>query len=228
LHHLACSHASVTGEQWSGRQAPRYRGWRLVVKRAVDLGTTSILLVLTSPIMAAAAAAIVMTAGRPVLFRQQRVGRHGRRFVILKLRTMRPDAQDVLAADPALYERYLTGGFKLDLDDDPRLLRVGRFLRRYSIDEIPQLLNVLRGDMSLVGPRPVVPGELPEYGPLVPAYLHAWPGITGAWQVAGRDDIKYPERAELDAQYLERWSLLSDPAILLRTLPSALRARGVR
>ncbi len=206
----------------------RYQGWRLAVKRSFDLVGALVLLVVLSPLAVVGAVAVAATGGRPILFRQQRVGRHGRPFTIYKLRTMRADADDVLQADRVLAERHRLGGYKLELWEDPRITPVGRHLRRFSIDELPQLINVVRGDMSLVGPRPIVPSELTEYGDYAPAYLAAWPGITGAWQVAGRDEVKYPERAALDAAYVAGWSLATDPIILLRTVPAALGARGVR
>lgn len=161
------------------------------------------------------------------MFGQRRVGRDGGVFRCWKFRTMYTDSEDRLSADPALYERYVTNDFKLEMGGDPRVTPLGRFLRRSSLDELPQLFNVLIGNMSLVGPRPVVVDELEMYGPWKDAYLAAKPGITGPWQCSGRNEIRYPERAMLDAEYLSSWRPARDMKILLRTVPAVLRRNGV-
>jgi len=167
----------------------------------------------------------ISSPGNP-LFRQVRVGQGGKRFKCIKFRTMYRDAEARLHADSELYELYQLNDYKLPLADDPRIFPFGRFLRASSLDELPQLFNVLTGRMSLVGPRPVVPSELALYGPWADAYLAAVPGITGPWQVNGRNHIRYPQRAILDAEYIERWTFRSDLAIIAKTIPRVLRRDG--
>lgn len=220
--------ATGPGPSWTASPRCRYRGGRLVVKRLLDLVVALVLLIAVSPILVVITAIVWLQSDGPAFYRQERVGRHGRRFTIIKFRTMHVDADSRLQTDPDLRNRYLDGGFKLSLDEDPRITRVGVVLRKTSLDELPQLVNVVRGDMSMVGPRPVIPEELEQYGDLLPAYLMATPGLTGAWQVAGRDAVRFPGRAELDATYVESWSLAGDIGIMLRTLPAAISGRGVR
>ncbi len=171
------------------------------------------------------ALAVRLTSRGPVFFRQRRVGLAGRPFSILKFRTMQADAEERLEAEPELFELYLVGGHKIP-GRDPRVTTVGRFLRRFSLDELPQLLNVLAGQMSLVGPRPVRPSELIHYEGLESAYFTVRPGLTGLWQVSGRNEIQFPHRAQLDHRYWERCSLAFDLAILSRTLFAVISARG--
>jgi lipopolysaccharide/colanic/teichoic acid biosynthesis glycosyltransferase len=139
---------------------------------------------------------------------------------------MRKDAEASLRGDPELYREYVENNFKLSDDRDPRLTRVGRWLRRTSLDELPQLLNVFVGDMSLVGPRPIVPEELERYGHGAAVFLSLKPGMTGAWQVNGRSTIGYPARADIELEYVRNWSLGRDLWILLTTIPAVLRMRG--
>ncbi len=212
---------------WAPRPMHRYRGYRLVVKRVLDIVLGSVLLVATSPLVAIAVATVRITSPGPGLFRQRRVGHGGRPFRIIKIRTMHLDAEQRLAGDAVLQARYLRHGYKLPLKDDPRVTRLGAFLRRTSIDELPQLWNVVKGDMSLVGPRPVLSDELAEYGGYVTAYRMAKPGLTGPWQVEGRDAVRFPFRAHIDADYVDQWSLTTDIIILAKTLPAVLKARGV-
>ncbi len=201
-------------------------GWRRLAKRALDLLGGLSLLVLLLPLLVVISVLVKSTSPGPVLFRQTRVGRGGRCFSVLKFRTMCSDASDLLEADDRLRALHRESGFKLPADEDPRVTPVGRFLRRLSLDELPQLVNVLKGDMSLVGPRPVVPDELDCYGDLVEYYLAAVPGMTGLWQVNGRSEVPFPERAEIDAQYVRDWSFWSDLVLLLRTVPALLRRHG--
>ena len=198
-----------------------YRYGKPVLDRVLAL----IALVLTAPLLLAVAMVVRCTSRGPIVFRQARVGRDGRQFNVLKFRTMRTDAEARLQAR-GLYETYVASGYKLDATQECRLTPVGRFLRRTSIDELPQLLNVLRGDMSCVGPRPVVPEELDCYGDLVHCYMGVRPGITGLWQVSGRSGIRFPERAELDLHYFDQRSLWLDLKILARTPLAVLRADG--
>jgi lipopolysaccharide/colanic/teichoic acid biosynthesis glycosyltransferase len=163
----------------------------------------------------------------PALFKHRRVGQGGKIFNCLKFRTMVPNAdqvlQDLLDSDLEIMEEWLRDH---KLRDDPRITRLGRFLRRTSLDELPQLWNVLRGEMSLVGPRPVVPDELRRYGNKVTTFLSARPGITGLWQVSGRTDTDYRRRVALDVCYVRRRSLLLDVYILLKTLPVVFARSG--
>ncbi len=224
---LATAARSAVATRWQPRPDHRYQGWRLMVKRLVDTVMAAGLLVLLLPVMVLTALAIRLSSRGPAIYRQLRVGRHGEPFTMYKFRTMCPDAEERLLSDPELHARYLEGGFKLALGEDPRVTGLGAFLRRTSLDEVPQLWNVIRGEMSLVGPRPVVPEELDQYCAYVQAYLMAIPGLTGAWQVSGRDAVKFPGRARCDAAYIDGWSLQSDIRILFRTLPAAAAARGV-
>jgi len=212
---------------WVPRPQHRYRGHRLTAKRAVDLVLGSVLLVAAVPILVVVLATVRLTSPGPALFRQHRVGRNGRLFRIIKIRTMYVDAEHRLVSDPELRARYVRHGYKLPLREDPRITQLGAFLRRTSIDELPQLWNVVRGEMSLVGPRPVLTEELEEYGPYATAYRMAKPGLTGPWQVAGRDAVRFPYRARIDADYIDQWSLTGDAVILAKTLPAVLKARGV-
>jgi len=203
-----------------------YLGWRRHVKQAIDVGVVVVTFPITLLLVLVIAAGVKLTSRGPVFFRHQRTGQRGEAFSMLKFRTMYVDAMDRLRADPALYETYLRNDFKLPAERDPRIVPLGRFLRRWSLDEIPQIFNVLQGRMSLVGPRPIVEGELECYGPWSWAYLEAKPGITGRWQTTGRNFIHYPGRAQLDADYLTHWSLHGDLAILLKTIPCVLRGDG--
>jgi lipopolysaccharide/colanic/teichoic acid biosynthesis glycosyltransferase len=203
-----------------------YFGWRRHAKRVMDVGLVVLTFPITLPLILMIALGVKLTSRGPVFFRHTRVGRHGENFAMLKFRTMYVDALERLRADPDLYETYLQNDFKLSADVDPRIVPFGRFIRRWSLDELPQFFNVLQGRMSLVGPRPIVQGELECYGVWSWAYVEAKPGITGRWQTAGRSFIHYPERAELDADYLEHWTLHEDLRILVKTIPAVLRREG--
>ena len=193
------------------------------MRRCLDISVASAALLLTSPLLAAGAVAIRLEDGGPLIYRRRVLGLGGRQFDAFKLRTMRNDAQDLLAEDGELRREYEMG---LKLKQDPRVTRVGRILRRFSIDEVPQLLNVLRGQMTLVGPRMLHPPELERFGDLGPEVLRVKPGLTGLWQVSGRQDLTFAQRLELDRQYLENRSLWLDIKILLRTVPAVVGARG--
>lgn len=218
---------TVDDPVWHPRPSHRYRGWRLVLKRIVDLVLGCVLLALLAPFLVLVLGVVRLGSPGPGLFRQTRVGQDGRLFRIIKFRSMHVGAEDRLMADATLRARYIEFGYKLPLDQDPRITRIGSVLRKTSIDELPQLVNVVRGEMSLVGPRPVLAEELDQYAGYRYAYLVAKPGLTGPWQVAGRDAVSFPHRARFDADYIDEWSLAKDLKILLKTIPSALRARGV-
>jgi len=197
-------------------------------KRALDLALSAALLVAVLPIMAVAALAILITSGRPVLYASQRVGRGGEPITVWKFRTMMRDADRTLAqwlaSRPILAAEYEE---TVKLVDDPRVTGFGRFLRKSSLDELPQLWNVLRGDMSLVGPRPVSRAELDtKYGVLGAQAFSVRPGLTGLWQVHGRSATTYAARVRYDCAYAAQASLLLDLRILLQTIPTVLLARG--
>jgi exopolysaccharide production protein ExoY len=193
-------------------------------KRLLDIIIAATALVLVSPLMLAIAILIRFTMGSPVIYAHQRVGVNGRIFNCLKFRTMLNNSEELLARhladDPESANEWNTGR---KLSKDPRVTWLGQMLRRSSIDELPQLYNVLRGDMSCVGPRPIVPDELRPYGENAADYLAARPGVTGIWQVCGRNSLSYSARVKLDAMYVRRWSMLVDLAILLKTVPALLK-----
>jgi lipopolysaccharide/colanic/teichoic acid biosynthesis glycosyltransferase len=197
-----------------------------LTKRCFDIvGATTAIIVL-SPLIVGIVVCGFGSRG-PTIFKHRRVGQGGRIFNCLKFRTMVPNAdkvlQDLLDSDRAVKEEWLRDH---KLRDDPRITRLGRFLRRTSLDELPQLWNVLRGEMSLVGPRPVVPDELRRYGNKVTTFLSARPGITGLWQVSGRNDMDYRRRVALDVCYVRRRALLLDVYILIKTLPVVFARSG--
>jgi exopolysaccharide biosynthesis polyprenyl glycosylphosphotransferase len=193
------------------------------IKRAIDILGATALLAISAPALAAAAIAIRITSPGPILFRQQRCGLYGRRFTMLKLRTMHADAEECRSELEQLNEM---DGPVFKIRNDPRVTPVGRFLRRYSLDEIPQLWNVWRGDMSLVGPRPPIPNEVDQYHVLQRRRLSMRPGLTCLWQVEGRNHIGFDDWVRLDLEYIDNWSLTLDCQILLRTLPAVLRGPG--
>jgi exopolysaccharide biosynthesis polyprenyl glycosylphosphotransferase len=194
----------------------------LAAKRTFDVTVSAIGLVVLSPVLLVIAIAIVREDGRPVLFRQQRLGLHGRPFKVFKFRSMDRDAEARLAG---LEHRNEIQGRAFKITGDPRVTRVGRFLRRTSIDELPQLINVLRGEMSLVGPRPPLPGEVDGYDLWHRRRLSMKPGITGLWQVRARREPEFDRWVAADLEYIDRWSLWLDVKILARTIPAALEGR---
>jgi exopolysaccharide biosynthesis polyprenyl glycosylphosphotransferase len=202
------------------------RAQQLALKRALDFVGGAVFLVVLSPLLAIIAALVVLDSPGPALFCQRRLGRFGRPIRCLKFRSMDADAEARLLADPALFQQYVEHDYKLPASIDTRITRVGRFLRRTSLDELPQLWNVLKGDMSLVGPRPIVPDEIHHYNGEGPLLLSLKPGMTGAWQVMGRSAVAYPERVTVELEYVEGWTLWRDLEILVRTLPAVLAGRG--
>jgi len=195
---------------------------RRLIKRALDVSVAGVGLALTFPLMAVAALAIRLESEGSPFFGHERVGRGGRRFSCWKLRTMSQDAESRLQVDAALMDAYQRNDFKLPEDRDPRVTRVGRLLRKTSIDELPQLWNVLIGEMSLVGPRPLVADELRHFHGHVLALLSTRPGLTGAWAVSGRHGVSYPKRAEIELRYVRRLSIRQDLAILVRTVGAVI------
>ena len=199
-------------------------GGAKAVKRLLDIVGSIALMIALSPVFLLVMALIRLESPGPVFFRQLRVGRHGRTFAMYKLRSMYVDAEQRLAALKAQNE--MTGGVIFKMKDDPRVTRVGRYIRKGSIDELPQLWNVLKGDMSLVGPRPPIPAEVAEYTLSDRRRLEVTPGITCIWQVSGRSQIPFKEQVELDVAYIDSQSLWTDVVLLLRTVPAVLLGRG--
>lgn len=192
-------------------------------KRALDLIVGSCALLLSLPVLAVAAVMIKLDSPGPVFFRQPRLGKDGRPFLMLKLRSMTQDAADLRAA-VATGNEMVGPVFKIRAD--PRVTRVGRYLRKASIDELPQLWHVLLGDMSLVGPRPPIPDEVARYEPWQRERLAVKPGLTCTWQVSGRSDIPFDRWVQMDIDYVRHRNLLLDLSILLRTIPAVLTGRG--
>jgi exopolysaccharide biosynthesis polyprenyl glycosylphosphotransferase len=195
---------------------------RLLLKRLIDVVLAAASLAVVAPVMAVVAVLVKLTSPGPVLFRQERCGLNGRRFVLYKFRSMVADAEARKAGLAALNERELV--FKIK--NDPRLTGVGRWLRKFSIDEWPQLWNVLRGDMSLVGPRPAVPEEVEQYKRWQRRRLRMRPGLTCLWVVEGRDAVGFERWMELDMEYIDNWSLALDWKIMLRTIPQVVIGKG--
>jgi len=196
-------------------------------KRIFDVVVCCIILVAFLPLFLIVAVLVRLTDPGPVIFRHERVGLGKHRFQCLKFRSMVVNSDEVLKAllesNPEARQEWER---TQKLTKDPRISPIGRVLRKSSLDELPQLINVIRGEMSLVGPRPVVPSELKRYGDMIGYYLRARPGITGLWQVSGRSDCEYLERVKMDAEYVRNWSFSSDLVILLRTLVAVLARKG--
>lgn len=201
----------------------RLTGVRRLAKEAVDRVGAALLLLALSPLLLAAAFLIRCTSPGPAVFKQERIGKDGQPFTIWKFRTMHLDAERRLAAIAHLNEG---DGVLFKMRDDPRITKVGKYLRRFSIDEFPQLVNVLRGDMSLVGPRPPLAIEVAAYESDMRRRLAVKPGMTGLWQVSGRSDLPWEEAVRLDLRYVEHWNLSLDFVILLRTVTAILRPQG--
>jgi len=201
----------------------RHKPVQLAFKRLFDVASSSVALCLLSPLLVVVAAVIRMTSRGPVLFKQQRVGRHGRPFHMLKFRSMVVNAEELKAKLVAANEQ---AGPVFKMKRDPRITPIGRFIRKYSIDELPQLINVLRGEMSLVGPRPPIPAEVAKYEAWQRRRLSVRPGLTCVWQVSGRNEISFEEWMYLDMQYIDHWSLAQDFQKILKTVPVVLTGRG--
>ncbi len=209
---VAISKASVTG------------GW---TKRIFDLCLATCGLIGLLPLFALVALAVKVSSTGPVLYGHIRVGNGGRSFRCWKFRTMVTNGDAVLESYLADHpDEKVEWEQNRKLRDDPRVTRIGSVMRAYSVDELPQLINVIRGDMSLVGPRPVVQDELDIYGSAAPHYLRSRPGLTGLWQISGRSDTTYDERIAFDTSYVQRWSFSQDLLIIARTVPAVLLSKG--
>jgi exopolysaccharide biosynthesis polyprenyl glycosylphosphotransferase len=204
-------------------------GWVVVIggsrflKALFDLIVGLAMLIIAAPLLITVAILIKLDSPGPVFFSQIRVGRQGRLFTMYKFRTMRTDAEKI---KQELMDQNETGGVIFKMKRDPRITRVGRVLRKLSIDELPQIINVLKGEMSIVGPRPPVPSEVAEYSPADRRRLEAKPGLTCLWQVSGRSDIPFEGQVRLDVEYIETRSFWRDLWILFRTVPAVLLGRG--
>ncbi|MCX5793003.1 MAG: exopolysaccharide biosynthesis polyprenyl glycosylphosphotransferase [Elusimicrobia bacterium] len=201
-----------------------------LVKRVLDYAAAALIFLALLPLMLGIAILIMLGSAGPAMYRQSRVGKNGRLFYCYKFRTMYVDSEarlrELLRRDPQARQEWAQS---YKLPDDPRVTPIGRFLRRSSLDELPQLLNILRGEMSLVGPRPVVREELEKYyGEDVAFYLRVPPGLTGLWQVSGRSDTTYEHRVSLDSWYVKNWSLWLDMLILFKTVGVVLNREGAR
>lgn len=201
----------------------------LIYKRALDIFTG--LIGLPIVVLATLLLAIPYSFGEnkgQIIFKQKRIGKNGEMFDIYKFRSMRKDADAILRSDAALYEKYVENGYKLEQHEDPRITKLGRIIRKLSIDEIPQFLNVLKGDMSIVGPRPIVDVELEEYKSLgkEKEFLSMKPGITGIWQTSGRSNIGYPDRVYLEIEYANNTSIVFDIKIIAKTFVKVVKKEG--
>lgn len=205
-------------------EKPEFTGFRRAFKGLFDRGVAFVSLVLLTPLFVALAVAVRLDSRGPAFFHQERVGRAGKTFTMLKFRSMSLDAEDRL--DDIKASNVHGDGPLLKVVDDPRITRVGRFLRKTSLDELPQLVNVLFGQMSLVGPRPPLPREVEQYENHVQRRMLVKPGLTGLWQVSGRADLSWEDSVRLDLYYVENWSFLLDIAILVRTVRAVLASRG--
>jgi len=227
--------SSLTVENWSAadnaalahlpaRTARSAWDWRRSVKRVSDVTGTLLIMIIALPLMAVIALAMLLSEGGPVLFRQTRVGLHGALFTIFKLRTMDVDAEANLAI---LAGQNESGGHLFKIKRDPRINPLGRILRRFSLDELPQLFNVLNGTMSLVGPRPHLAAEIAQLSPAdAQRRSKALPGMTGLWQISGRSNLDTATSIALDLQYIDTWSPRLDVRILFGTIAAVVSARG--
>jgi exopolysaccharide biosynthesis polyprenyl glycosylphosphotransferase len=203
---------------------PALEGWRRFLKRAMDIVGSGLLVLLLSPVFLIVAMVVKATSPGPIFYRQERIGRQGLPFGMIKFRSMIQNADDQLAT---LLDLQGTGDKPLfKVVDDPRITPVGSFLRKYSIDELPQLLNVLFGEMSLVGPRPQRPAEVALYDDIAHRRLRVKPGMSGLWQVSGRSALSWEDALRLDLYYIENWSLAQDMIILFRTFRAVIRPEG--
>jgi exopolysaccharide biosynthesis polyprenyl glycosylphosphotransferase len=202
---------------------PEFHGWRRLVKTCMDRGIAILALIALSPLLFACAIAVRLDSPGPAIFRQRRVGRDGREFTLWKFRSMVVDAEKLLID---LREHNEHDGVLFKIKDDPRVTSVGSRLRKWSLDELPQLVNVARGEMSLVGPRPPLPHEVMQYGTDVKRRLLVKPGLTGLWQVSGRSNLSWDQTVRLDLSYVENWSVTLDLLILCRTVGAVMKRTG--
>ena len=206
-------------------ETPRYDGAKQFTKRCFDVAASGLAIVSLSPLLLVAALIVRLSSEGPALFRQARVGRNGEIFTMLKFRSMVTDAEDRLQA-LIDHERTVGNTVLFKMRQDPRVTPIGKFMRRFSIDELPQLFNIFRGDMSIVGPRPPLPKEVEQYAEHVHRRFLVKPGLTGLWQVSGRSNLSWEESVRLDLYYVENWSLTDDFVLIWRTVKAVLRRDG--
>ena len=207
----------------NGHMSPRARSVYQLSKRALDICVAIVLLLLALPVLLMVAVLVKLTSRGPVFFAHRRLGHNGEQFDCLKFRTMIADAEERLKQDPNLRQQFEE---KFKLDDDPRITPLGKFLRRTSLDELPQLFHVLTGEMSLVGPRPIVQNELSKYSIYANKLLSVKPGLSGLWQVCGRSDTTYPQRVMMDMHYIDHRSFTLDLQLLLLTAAAVVKKTG--
>jgi len=194
-----------------------------VLKRSMDIGGSIFFMILLSPIYVATAVAIMIEDGYPIFYNQYRVAKKGKLFKMYKFRSMYRNADE---RKKELESDSMTGGVIFKMKDDPRITRTGKIIRKLSIDELPQLWNVLKGDLALVGPRPPIPDEVAEYSSWEWKRLDVKPGLTCTWQVSGRSDIDFDTQVKMDIEYIRSWNILKDLQLLLRTVPAVLSGKG--
>lgn len=220
---------SAHSQQRASRQLSFSGAGSSALKRLMDFTLALAALVFIFPLLAFIAILIKIKDPGPIFFAQTRIGRNGREFKCLKFRTMVVDAQQrldaLLASDPVAAKEWRTSQ---KISNDPRITPLGAFLRRSSLDELPQLINILKGEMSIVGPRPIQWNEAVRYGDKFDFYLSTRPGLTGLWQISGRSDTSYGERVNLDVSYVRDWSVLGDIKIIAMTVPAVLFSKGAR
>lgn len=195
-------------------------------KRLFDIIGSALALICLSPLFLVLSIIIKYHDGGKVFFKQKRIGQNGKEFWMYKFRSMEENAEEILKADKELYAKYVANDFKLPADEDPRITSIGKWLRRTSCDELPQFINILRGEMSIVGPRPIVPKELKEYGERAAKFLSVKPGAMGLWQATGRSNITYPERCDVELEYVDKASLGYDWKIFFLNLISIFKQDG--
>lgn len=201
--------------------------WYLFWKRLTDIVLSAIALICFSPIFLVVWIMSLFGENKgPLFFKQTRIGKNGRPFKIYKFRSMIVNADEILHANPELYQKYVDNNYKLEPEEDPRVTKLGHWLRKTSIDEIPQFINILRGEMSIIGPRPVVKEELVEYGDRVDKFLSVKPGAMGLWQASGRSNIGYPERCDLELSYVDLASYWFDIKIMFKNVISIFKSTG--
>jgi len=205
---------------------PKYKSY-LITKRLIDVVFALLGLIMLSPIFLIVFILLKIDSPKsPAFFKQERIGKDWKPFYIYKFRSMVANAEEILKSDPVLYQKYVASGYKLPTKEDPRITKLGSFLRRSTIDELPQFWNMLIGDMSLVGPRPIVDEELKEYGDQVDIFLSVRPGALGLWQASGRSLIEYPERAKIELEYVAKAGFWYDISIVFRNVIAIFKSKG--
>lgn len=197
-----------------------------ILKRGFDIGTSSLALVGLSPLFLIISIIVKKQDHGPAFYKQIRIGKNGKPFGMYKFRSMRMNAEEELKKDSDLYKKYVAAGYKLPEGEDPRITKIGRWLRKTSLDELPQFYNVLKGQMSMVGPRPVIKEELKEYGTNKSKLLSVKPGAFGLWQASGRSNITYPERCNVELEYIDKASVSYDLKIFFKTIKSIIKKDG--